>query len=136
MRRLLTASIRCTFTGHVGFSRNVLGKYPNNGSPKHRPFVEKARGRLLDLFPEGEKQSAARATFRSLHPSEFVKGSIADLAQDDLVSVEHGKPERVPFLVMPLDFVTNQRHGQHSDTDAGRQKCPALQDATGHSRGK
>jgi hypothetical protein len=30
----------------------------------------------------------------------------------------------VSFLVMPLDFVTDQRHGQHSpQTNAGSQGC-------------
>lgn len=125
MRRLLDALNRLDFTRHVGFNSNVLGKYPDDRSMKHRLLVKKARCRLLDLFSYCEKLRHACATFCSFRPREFVKGGIANLTQHDLVIVQHGKPEGMPLFVMPLDFVTEQRHGLHSPhTDAGWPRLP------------
>src|ERR1700749_938194 len=125
MRGLFAALTKLTVADHFGFSGNVLGKYPNNRSTNCRLFVEKARGSLFDLFSQSEKLLHARGAFCSLRSSEFIKRGIADLTHENLVVVQHGKPESVSFLVMPLDFVTDQRHGPHSpQTGAGSQRMP------------
>jgi hypothetical protein len=125
MRKLFAALTKLTFADHIGFNGNVLGKYPNNRSTKDRFFVEKLRGSLFDLFSQSEKLLHTRAVFCSLRSREFIKRGIADLTHDNLIVVQHGKPESVSFLVMPLDFVTDQRHGPHSpQTGAGSQRMP------------
>ena len=112
MRERFAALTRSAFADRVRFSRKVFRKNPNDATTKYRLFVEKARGRLFDLLSRSEKLRHACAAFRSLRPREFVKGGIANLTQDDLVLVQHGKPESSPFLVVSLDLVTDQRHGQ------------------------
>jgi hypothetical protein len=125
MRKLFAALTKLTFADHFGFNGNVLGKYPNNRSTKDRFFVEKLRGSLFDLFSQSEKLLHTRAAFCSLRSREFIERGIADLTHENLVVVQHGKPESVSFLVMPLDFVTDQRHGQHSpQTGAGSPRLP------------
>src|ERR1700749_1698487 len=125
MRGLFAALTKLTVADHFGFSGNVLGKYPNNRSTNCRLFVEKLRGSLFDLFSQSEKLLHTRAAFCSLRSREFIKRGIADLIDDNLVVVQHEKPESVSFVVMPLDFVTDQRHGQHStQTDAGSPRLP------------
>jgi hypothetical protein len=124
MRKLFAALTRSAFADRVSFSRKVFGKNPNNGTTKDRFFVEKLRGSLFDLFSQSEKLLHTCAAFCSLRSREFIKRGIADLTHDNLVVVQHRKPESVSFLVMPVDFVTEQRHGQHSpQTDAD---CPRL----------
>ena len=125
MRKLFAALTRSAFADRVSFSGNVLGKYPNYRSTNCRLFVEKLRGSLFDLFSQSEKLFGTRAAFCSLRSREFIKRGIADLTDDNLVVVQHEKPESVSFVVMPLDFVTDQRHGQHSTrTDAGSPRVP------------
>ena len=123
MRKLFDALTGIASADRVSFSRKVFGKNPNNGTTKDRLFVEKLRGSLFDLFSQSEKLLHTRAAFCSLRSREFIKRGIADLTHDNLVVVQHGKPESVSFLVMPLDFVTDQRHGQHS-TGAGSPRLP------------
>ena len=125
MRRLFAALTRSAFADRVSFSGNVLGKYPNYRSTNCRLFVEKLRGSLFDLFSQSEKLFGTRAAFCSLRSREFIKRGIADLTDDNLVVVQHEKPESVSFVVMPLDFVTDQRHGHHStQTDTGSPRLP------------
>jgi hypothetical protein len=125
MRKLFAALTRNAFAGRVSFSRKVFGKNPNNGTTKDRLFVEKLRGSLFDLFSQSEELLHTRAAFCSLRSREFIKRGIADLTHENLVVVQHGKPESVSFLVMPLDFVTDQRHGQYSpQTNAGSPRLP------------
>jgi len=125
MRRLFAALTRSAFADRVSFSGNVLGKYPNYRSTNCRLFVEKLRGSLFDLFSQSEKLLRTRAAFCSLRSREFIKRGIADLTDDNLVVVQHEKPESVSFVVMPLDFVTDQRHGHHStQTDTGSPRLP------------
>jgi hypothetical protein len=119
------ALTRSAFADRLRFSRKVFRKNPNNGTAKDRFFVEKVRGGLLDFFSQSEKLLHSCAAFRSLRSREFIKRGIANLAHDNLVVVQHGKPESVSFFVMPLDFVTGQRHGQRSpQTDAGSPRLP------------
>jgi hypothetical protein len=116
---------RIAFADRVSFSRKVFGKNPNNSTTEDRFFVEKLRGSLFDLFSQSEKLLHTRAVFCSLRSREFIKRGIADLTHDNLIVVQHGKPESVSFLVMPLDFVTDQRHGQHfPQTGAGSPRLP------------
>ena len=125
MRKLLAVLIRSAFADRVSLSRKVFGKNPNNGTTKDGFFVEKLRGSLFDLFSQSEKLLHTRAAFCSLRSREFIKRGIADLTHENLVVVQHGKPESVSVLVMPLDFVTDQRHGQHSPkTGAGSPRLP------------
>ena len=125
MRKLFAALTRSALADRVSFSGNVLGKYSNYRSTNCRLFVEKLRGSLFDLFSQSEKLLCTRAAFCSLRSREFIKRGIADLTDDNLVVVQHEKPESVSFVVMPLDFVTDQRHGQHSpQTDAGSPRLP------------
>ena len=125
MRKLFAALTGNAFADRVSFSCKVFGKNPNNGTTKDRLFVEKARGRLFDLFSQSEKLLHTCAAFCSLRSREFIKRGIADLTHDNLVVVQHEKPESVSFVVMPLDFVTDQRHGHHStQTDTGSPRLP------------
>ena len=125
MRRLFAALTRSAFADRVSFSGNVLGKYPNYRSTNCRLFVEKLRGSLFDLFSQSEKLLRTRAAFCSLRSREVIKRGIADLTHENLVVVQHGKPESVSFLVMPLDCVTDQWHRRHSlQTDAGSPRLP------------
>ena len=125
MRKLFAALTRSAFADRVSFSRKVSGKNPNDGTTKDRFLVEKLRGSLFDLFSQSEKLLHTCAAFCSLRSREFIKRGIADLTHDNLVVVQHEKPESVSLLVMPLDFMTDQRHGQHSpQTDAGSPRLP------------
>lgn len=114
MRKLFAALTKLTFADHFGFSGNVLGKYPNYRATKCRLFVEKARGRLFDFLSQIEKLLHTRAAFCSLRSREFIKRGIADLTHDNLVVVQHGKPEGSSVLVVSFDSMANQRHGLYS----------------------
>jgi hypothetical protein len=125
MRKLFAVLIRSAFADRVSLSRKVFGKNPNNGTTKDGFFVEKLRGSLFDLFSQSEKLLHTRTAFCSLRSREFIERGIADLTHENLVVVQHGKPESVSVLVMSLDFVTDQRHGQHSPkTGAGSPRLP------------
>ena len=120
MRKLLAA-----FADRVRFHSKVFGKYPYNATTPNRFFVEQVRGSLFDLFSQSEKLLHSCAAFCALRSRELIKRCIANLTHDTVIIVQHGKPEGVSFLVMPLDFVTGQRHGQHSpETDASRPRLP------------
>ena len=125
MRKLFAALTGSAFADCVSFSRKVFGKNPNNGATKDRFFVEKLRGSLFDLISQSEKLLHTCGTFCSLCSREFIKRGLADLTNDNLIVVQHRKPESVSFLVMPLDCVTDQWHRQHSlQTDAGSPRLP------------
>src|SRR5579863_3944616 len=112
MRELFAATgLAAASLGKLGVY--VPGKYPDNGSTKDRPLVEKPRGCFFDGFAQRKKLRHARDVFRALHSSKFVERSVADLAKNNLVVVQHREPKGQPFLVVSEDFVTDQRHGQH-----------------------
>jgi hypothetical protein len=82
------------------------------------------------LFPAGD-------TFSTLRSRELIHGSVANLTHDDVVVVEHGKPECSSFLVVSFDFVTDQAHGQDpAGAYTGAPECigPSIK-STGSAQG-
>ena len=105
-------------------SANVLRKYFHDRSTKDWLLVKKARGGLFDCLPQQQKLFPAGDTFSTLHSREHIHGSVANLTHDDVVVVEHGKPEGSSFLVVSFDSVTDQGHGQHPAGEyTGALKC-------------
>ena len=111
MRRLFVSLIARATTDFVRFTINVLGEYFDDRSTKDRLFIKKPRGGLFDRLSQREKLGRAGAAFSALHSRKLVHRSVANLTQDDLVVIEHGKPEGSSFPVISFDSVTDQRHG-------------------------
>src|SRR5579863_5658004 len=108
MRKLLAVLNYVDLRNLVSHRGNMLGKYSDNGPVAKWLLLEQPRGSFFDGLSQRKKLLHAGAAFGPRRSRKLIHGGIANLAHDNLVGVQHRKPERKPFLVMSLDLVTDQ----------------------------